>query len=56
LFADSGTFRERLEVATQKYAGDPVVGKVIAFIQQGGSRALVQPARASDPEADSGPA
>jgi UDP-N-acetylglucosamine acyltransferase len=56
LFADGGTFRERLEVATQKYAGDPVVGKVIAFIQQGGSRALVQPVRASDPEADSGPA
>jgi hypothetical protein len=30
------------------------VGKVIAFIQEGGSRALVQPPRAGDPEAESG--
>jgi UDP-N-acetylglucosamine acyltransferase len=54
LFAGSGTFRERLEIAAAKYAGDPLVGKVIAFIQEGGSRALVQPPRAGDPEADSG--
>lgn len=54
LFAQTGTFRDRLEMAAGKYAGDPIVGKVIAFIQEGGSRALVQPARASDPDADSG--
>jgi UDP-N-acetylglucosamine acyltransferase len=56
LFGGSGTFRDRLEVAAGKYAGDPVVGKVITFIQEGGSRALVQPPRAGDPEAESGPA
>ena len=56
LFANTGTFNERLESVAKKYAGDPVVGKVITFIQQGSSRALVQPARQSDPEADSGPA
>ena len=56
LFGGSGTFRDRLEVAAGKYAGDPVVGKVIAFIQEGGSRALVQPPQAGDPEAESGPA
>jgi UDP-N-acetylglucosamine acyltransferase len=54
LFADAGTFRERLEAAAAKYANDPLVGKVIAFIQEGGSRALVQPPRAGDPEAESG--
>ena len=56
LFAGAGTFRDRLEGAAKKYGDDPVVGKVIAFIREGGSRALVQPARATDPEADSGPA
>jgi UDP-N-acetylglucosamine acyltransferase len=56
LFAGPGTFRERLEGAAKKYGDDPVVGRVIAFIQEGGSRALVQPARQNDPEADSGPA
>jgi UDP-N-acetylglucosamine acyltransferase len=56
LFADSGTFAERLESVTKKYAGDAVVGKVIAFIQQGSSRALVQPARGGDAETSSGPA
>lgn len=54
LFADAGTFRERLEVAAKKYAGDPVVGKVIAFIEEGGSRPLVQPARSNGAEAERG--
>lgn len=52
IFGEGGTFRERLEAAAKKYAGDPVVGKVIAFIQDGGSRALVQPPRAGSSEAD----
>jgi len=53
LFAETGTFRDRLEMAAEKYAGDPLVGKVITFIQEGGSRALVQPPRFGDPDADS---
>lgn len=56
LFAATGTFSERLDAVAGKYAGDPVVGKVIAFIQQGSARALVQPARAGEPDADSGSA
>jgi UDP-N-acetylglucosamine acyltransferase len=56
IFGQSGTFKERVEEAAKTYAGDPVVGKVIAFIQEGGSRALVQPARGGDAEADSGAA
>lgn len=56
LFGGAGNFRDRLETVAKKYAGDPVVGKVIVFIQEGGSRPLVQPARDSDPETDSGPA
>ena len=55
LFADTGTFSERLESVAKKYAGDAVVGKVITFIQQGSSRALVQPARGGDADANSGP-
>ena len=34
LFAGDGTFRERLENAAAKYAGDPLVGKMLAFIQE----------------------
>jgi UDP-N-acetylglucosamine acyltransferase len=56
LFAGAGNFRGRLEALAKKYAGDPVVGKVLAFIQEGGSRALVQPARDGGSEAESGPA
>jgi UDP-N-acetylglucosamine acyltransferase len=56
LFAGTGNFRERLDGVATKYAGDPVVGKVVRFIKEGGSRSLVQPARDGDAEADSGPA
>lgn len=56
LFAGGGNFRDRLEEVAKKYAGDPVVGKVVAFIREGGARALVQPARNGGAEIDSGPA
>ena len=52
IFAESRHLQGPLEVAATKYAGDPVVGKVIAFIQEGGSRSLVQPPRVGMPEAD----
>ena len=55
LFAGSGNFRDRLEALAQKHAGDPVVGKVVDFIKQGGPRPLMQPAR-SGADAESGPA
>jgi UDP-N-acetylglucosamine acyltransferase len=56
LFGGTGTFNERLESAGKNYAGDPVVGKVVTFIQEGGSRLLVQPARHGEAATDSGPA
>jgi UDP-N-acetylglucosamine acyltransferase len=56
LFADSGRFSDRLEAVGKKYAGDPVVGKVVSFIQEGGSRVLVQPARRGEAAMDSAPA
>ena len=54
IFAESGTFKQRLEIAAKTYAGDPVVGRVIAFIQEGGPRPLVQPPRTGDADTDSG--
>jgi acyl-[acyl carrier protein]--UDP-N-acetylglucosamine O-acyltransferase len=56
LFSETGSFKERFEAITVKYADDPVVGKVIAFIQQTGLRSLLQPARGNSPEADQGAA
>jgi len=53
LFGGPGTFPERLEEAVRKYAGDPVVGKVISFIQEGSPRALLQPARSFIVETES---
>ena len=43
LFSGAGTFAERLETVKRQFAGDPVVGKVISFIDEGGARALVHP-------------
>ena len=56
LFGGGGTFPERTEAVAKKYAGDPVVEKVINFIRQGNARALVRPPRSSAPELESGPA
>lgn len=53
LFADAGTFRERAEAVKRKFADDPVVGKVVAFIRDAGVRPLTLPARKSGP-VDSG--
>ena len=43
----------KVEAAVRKYAGDPVVGKVISFIQDGSPRALLQPARSFIVETES---
>ena len=56
IFSGTVTFKERLAAASAKYSGDPVVGKVVAFIQESGSRALVQPPRGDSPEGDTGAA
>ena len=54
LFFGRGTFAERLSAASAAFAGDPVVGKIVSFIRDGGNRPLMMPAaerrRATDPE------
>jgi UDP-N-acetylglucosamine acyltransferase len=55
LFSGVGTFRDRLTAVTGAFADDPVVGKVVAFINAGGGRALMHPAKtAGVDEGDAG--
>jgi UDP-N-acetylglucosamine acyltransferase len=42
LFFGSGRFAERVEAVASEFAGDPVVGKIVAFIRDGGSRPLMK--------------
>ena len=56
LFSAGGTFRERLAAVKKEFSGDPVVGKMISFIDEGGARALTHPplrhgGTAAEPEA-----
>lgn len=44
IFFGEGYFRDRLARATEAYAQDPLVGKIIGFIHAGGSRPLMRPA------------
>ena len=53
LFGATGKFSQRCEELAKKYAGSPAVDKVVNFIREGGSRALVQPARDGPGEDDS---
>jgi UDP-N-acetylglucosamine acyltransferase len=58
LFLDGGAFRDRLEALAPQFADDPLVGKVIRFIRDGGSRPLMMAeatggAGPSDESADS---
>src|SRR5215216_2780170 len=43
LFMGQGVFRDRLGAVEGEFADDPLVGKVIAFIRQTGSRPLMMP-------------
>jgi UDP-N-acetylglucosamine acyltransferase len=42
LFFGEGQFAERVEVIARDYGDDPLVGKVITFIREGGSRPLMK--------------
>lgn len=48
LFMGSGTFAARAAAASAEFAGDPVVGKIMAFIGEGGSRPLMMCAPGRD--------
>jgi UDP-N-acetylglucosamine acyltransferase len=50
LFADAGVFRERVEATLREFGEDPVVGRIVTFIQAGSDRSLMQPARRSGGE------
>jgi len=45
LFAQEGTFQERLEDVAQTYAKQPEVMEIVNFIRAGGNRPLVMPER-----------
>jgi UDP-N-acetylglucosamine acyltransferase len=58
LFLGVGEFRVRLEMVATEFAGDPLVGKMVAFIRAGGSRPLLMSERADGrepPDADPTP-
>jgi UDP-N-acetylglucosamine acyltransferase len=46
LFFDSGTFAERLERIAGEFGTDPVIGKIVSFIRDGGKRSPMMPAAA----------
>ncbi len=53
LFFGGGNFAQRFEQVSTEYAGDPVIGKIVAFIREGGKRPLMMPADdagGSDPD------
>ena len=54
LFSEEGTFAERVAVVADRFAGDPLVGKIIAFIRADAKRPLTQPARGRRAEASGG--
>jgi UDP-N-acetylglucosamine acyltransferase len=43
LFLDAGVFRDRLSRVEREFAEDPLVGRILAFIQAGQSRPLMHP-------------
>jgi UDP-N-acetylglucosamine acyltransferase len=43
LFFVEGRITERIEAVAHEFAGDPIVGKIIAFIRAGGKRPLMRP-------------
>jgi UDP-N-acetylglucosamine acyltransferase len=43
LFFGAGTFAERVECVAREFADEPRVGKIIAFIRNGGTRRLMRP-------------
>jgi UDP-N-acetylglucosamine acyltransferase len=48
LFFDNGTFAERLDRVAGEFGTDPVVGKIVAFIRDGGKRSPMMPAVANE--------
>jgi UDP-N-acetylglucosamine acyltransferase len=57
LFFGAGTFADRVEGVAREFADEPRVGKIIAFIREGGKRPLMRPqGQNSGEEAEHDPA
>jgi UDP-N-acetylglucosamine acyltransferase len=54
LFLAAGVFRERLARVEREFAGDPLIGKIIAFIREGKSRPLMHPLLSASPGGGAG--
>ena len=52
LFFVEGRIAERVEALAREFAGDPLVGKIIAFIRAGGKRPLMRPRATRDAPTD----
>lgn len=52
LFSGGGNFRDRVMAVSREFANDPVVGKVVSFINEVGERALAHPPRRHDGAAE----
>ncbi len=55
LFGEPGTFAARVKRVRAEFAGDAVIGKILSFIDDSGSRPLMMPA-VTDNAADAGAA
>jgi UDP-N-acetylglucosamine acyltransferase len=42
LFQGEGRFAERTDAIDREFAGDPIVGKIVSFIKEGGRRPLMK--------------
>jgi UDP-N-acetylglucosamine acyltransferase len=49
LFFGAGTFVRRLAAVESAYAGEPTVAAIVAFVREGGERALCHPKRQDEP-------
>ncbi len=53
LFFVEGRIADRIEAVAREFAGDPVVGKMVAFIRAGGKRPLMRPRAKREADAPS---
>jgi UDP-N-acetylglucosamine acyltransferase len=54
LFFVEGRLADRIEAIEREFAGDPMVGKIVAFVRAGGKRPLMRPRDKRHVEASSG--
>jgi UDP-N-acetylglucosamine acyltransferase len=52
LFFGEATFAERLKRTSAMFADDPIVGKIVAFLREGGKRPPMMPAEAGSGDSD----